>query len=192
MMSFHTLLTISKTFFSGLGQQSGTQGASLPANDSTQANLQHQHDTPQHQYHPQTQPQSEPQLRTGDPVIPKVKGQPQLLGLASDPSLNRDSGGSARFGDRVLWTYRDTQLCGRDGKVQALPIITTTASWSDLDPRGTPSLQSVASNSDKLKTTVLRQYGDTPRDRAYFPIFIEGSGKCAGERADGSRHAFCE
>lgn len=175
---------------SGFGQQSGAQGASIPpGNNNSQAapEHQHQHNQPQHQHHQHTQSQ----LRTGDPVTPKVKGQPQLLGLISDPSLNRDSGGSARFGDRLLWTYRDTQLVGHDGKVQALPIITSTASWTDLDPRGTPSLQSVGANANKLNTTVLRQYGDTPRDCAYFPICIHGSGKCAGERSDGSRHPFC-
>lgn len=186
--SFYTWLIISKAFLSGFGQQSGAQGASIPANDSAQATpqQQHQHNQPQHQHHQHTQPQ----LRTGDPVVPKVKGQPQLLGLVGDPALNRDSGGSARFGDRVLWTYRDTQLCGSDGKVQPLPIITSTASWTDYDPRGAPSLQSTG-NADKLNTTVLRQYGATPKDCAYFPVAIEGSGKCAGERADGSRNPFC-
>lgn len=191
MRSFHAWLIISKAFISGFGQQSGAQGASIPPGNDSQATPQyqhqHQHNQPQHQHHQHTQPQ----LRTGDPVVPKVKGQPQLLGLVSDPALNRDSGGSARFGDRLLWTYRDTQLCGSNGKVQPLPIITSTASWTDLDPRGTPSLQSIGGNADKLNTTVLRQYGDTPRDCAYFPIFIDGSGTCAGERADGSRHPFC-
>lgn len=177
MQFFHALLMIlSKAFFSGLNQDSGAQQTP-----------QHPHSKPQEQQHQAT----EPQLRTGDPVVPKVKGQPQLLGLVGDPAFNRDSGGSAKFGDRVLWTYRDTQLCGHDGKVQPLPIITSTASWTDCDHSGTPSLQNVGGNIDKLNTTVLRQYGDTAKDRAYFPVCIEGSGACAGERADGSRHPFC-
>jgi hypothetical protein len=132
-----------------------------------------------------------PQPRSGEPIIPKLKGTPQIVGLVGDPGLNRDSGGSCRFGDRLFWTYRDTQLFQADGSPQTLPIITSTASWSDLSPSGGPQLQN--QGGDPLKTIVHHQYGDNHISRlesAYFPIHTHGTGRIAGNREDGSRHPF--
>ncbi|KAL9529254.1 hypothetical protein SMMN14_06893 [Sphaerulina musiva] len=124
------------------------------------------------------------------PIIPKVKREPEILGLVGDPSLNRDSGGSVRFGDRVLWTYRDTQLCNHNGSVNMLPIITSTASWSDYDANGGPKLEPVA-QSNRMKSVVLRQYGKNSHSESFFPS--PGRHLCAspaGNRDDGTRIAL--
>lgn len=126
---------------------------------------------------------------SGAEVSPRVKGTPQILGLVSDPRYNRDSGGSARFGNRTFWTYRDTQLRENNGKIQALPIIASTGSWSDYNADGQPALQDVPLGSDPLNSTVLVQYGDNDHDRAYFPILDSGCDSRAGMRNDGSRIA---
>jgi hypothetical protein len=112
-----------------------------------------------------------------------LKGEPQVLGLVGDPGLNRDSGGSTRFGDRVLWTYRDTQLCEPTGKVQTLPIITSTASWSDLD-----TLQPC--HGDPLSTNVLHQYGHNRTDEAFFPNLPHICQSPAGNLTSGERVAL--
>ncbi|KAI5363252.1 hypothetical protein Slin14017_G069330 [Septoria linicola] len=124
------------------------------------------------------------------PIIPKPKREPELLGLVGDPSLNRDSGGSVRFGDRVLWTYRDTQLCNSDGSVNMLPIITSTASWSDYDPNGGPKLEQLVEPT-RLKSVVIRQYGKNSHSESFFPS--PGRHICAspaGNREDGTRIAL--
>lgn len=123
------------------------------------------------------------------PIIPKAKREPELLGLVGDPSLNRDSGGSVRFGGRVLWTYRDTQLCNHDGSVNMLPIITSTASWSDYDANGGPKLDPLV--EPRLKSVVIRQYGKNSYSESFFPS--PGGHLCAspaGNRNDGTRIAL--
>lgn len=152
---------------------------------------------------PREDPQSEkipPEgqvISTHQPIIPKLKSQPKILGLVGDPSLNRDSGGSVRFGDRMLWTYRDTQLCNPDGSVKMFPIISSTASWSDLvssNGHTRPEIQVCSDSggrSDPLKTNVLLQYGKNSEHQSFFPV--PGPHICdapAGNRSDGTRIAL--
>ncbi|GIZ41183.1 hypothetical protein CKM354_000449800 [Cercospora kikuchii] len=145
---------------------------------------------------PQGQPAGPPQGQDqpvranpgSGPIIPKTKREPEILGLVGDPSLNRDSGGSVRFGDRLLWTYRDTQLCNSDGSVNMLPIITSTASWSDYESDGRPKIER---GRDPLNSVVLRQYGKNSHDESFFPS--PGKHLChspAGNRDDGTRIAL--
>lgn len=126
------------------------------------------------------------------PIIPKLKCKPKIVGLLNDPDLNRDSiaAATARFGDRVLWTSRDTQLMQPNGKVQPLPIISSTASWTDFNADGSPALQAIPPGVDPLKTTVLRAYGRNDTKQAFFPV-LKGQGHPpAGGCDDGSRYAI--
>ncbi|KAF2861003.1 hypothetical protein K470DRAFT_276503 [Piedraia hortae CBS 480.64] len=98
-----------------------------------------QSDNPQH-HQPQQQTMDQtmtPPPTSSQPTIPKLRKQPVVLGLLNDPGLNRDSiaAASARFGNRVLWTCRDTQLMNPEGKVQQWPVISSTASWTDFWPQ---------------------------------------------------------
>lgn len=133
---------------------------------------------------------SKPTHQPDQPVIPKVKGEPQLLGLVGDPSLNRDSGGSVRFGNRILWTYRDTQLCNPDGSVRMFPIISSTASWSDYNStKSGPALQPTQ-GGDPLKTLVLQQYGKNSESQSFFPALPHICSAPAGNKNDGTRIAL--
>lgn len=125
------------------------------------------------------------------PVIPKVKGEPRLLGLASDPRLNRDSGGSVRFGNRVLWVYRDTQYCNPDGSVRELPIICNTASWSNYNADGTPAVQVLHPNADLHRSTTLWQYGPLPSEESFLSLRHYDC-HAAGNRDDGTRICICK
>jgi hypothetical protein len=126
------------------------------------------------------------------PVIPKVKGEPKFLGLIHDPELNRDSIVSSitRFHDRVLWTARDSQLLNPDGSVQPLPVISSTASWTDCHPDGSPILQPLPPGADSNRHTALLAYGQNSTKQAFFPV-LKGQGHPpAGGRDDGTRFAI--
>ncbi|KAJ5820343.1 hypothetical protein N7474_005934 [Penicillium riverlandense] len=77
---------------------------------------------------------------------PKVKTA-QVVGLLSDSTLNRDSCGSAKFGDRALWVCRDSQHYGSNG-VPDLPLFTSSASWTDIIPGGGTNLTMYGNNDD--------------------------------------------
>jgi hypothetical protein len=123
-------------------------------------------------------------------VKPKVKGEPQLIGVVSDPRLNRDSGCSVRLGSRVLWVYRDTQFTNPDGSVRNLPIICNTASWSDYHPNGQPVLQSIHPQADAFRETALYQYGGPMSDESFFSLKHYDCHP-AGNRDDGTRICIC-
>ncbi|KAH9845033.1 hypothetical protein Tdes44962_MAKER06955 [Teratosphaeria destructans] len=126
------------------------------------------------------------------PLLPKLKGQPQVLGLASDPNLNRDSISACmtRFHDRVFWISRDCQLMQQDGRVQPFPIISSTASWTDCHPDGSPRLQQVPPGADVWQSVALRQYGQNSTDRSFFPNG-HGEGHPANGGCDnGTRYAI--
>ncbi|KAK6076206.1 hypothetical protein SCUP234_07374 [Seiridium cupressi] len=126
--------------------------------------------------------------RPGYKVVPKCKGQPQILGLVGDPGLNRDSGSSARFADRIFWTYRDTQLCNPDGSVRMFPIISSTASWSDYNQKGSPEL---GPTRDKpLESNILRQYGKNPENHAFYYLTSNFGEEPAGNLGNGTRIAL--
>lgn len=124
------------------------------------------------------------------PVIPRVKGEPRLLGLVGDARYNRDSCNSVRLGGRSFWTWRDTQTVHNNGQIQVLPILASTASWSDHDAAGSPAFENLQPSNDPLQVIVLRQYGENSPDAAYFPILNAGCEPLAGMREDGSRRAI--
>ncbi|KIW04285.1 uncharacterized protein PV09_04582 [Verruconis gallopava] len=130
-----------------------------------------------------------PSFEPHHPVLPRVKGKPRVLGLVGDPQYNRDSGGSAKFGDRIFWTWRDTQLVN-NGKVQELPILASTASWSDLNHDGSPAVEPLQSHADPLRTITLQAYGKNSTERAYFRIIHDGAEPRAGMQKDGTRRAL--
>lgn len=181
---------VSKSFLAGLNPQHGPEGAAGgTSNDSGH----HLHSGPALPAGADQPRPPSPQRRMGEPACPKVKGTPEIVGLVGDPGLNRDSGGSCRFGDRILWTYRDTQLSKPDGTFHEIPIITSTASWSELDSDGGPLIQQPSNDCDPLKKIVHVHYGDNGLNHlnsAFYPIHTPGTGRIAGNDEDGSRHPF--
>lgn len=144
--------------------------------------------TPNHRFSSRVPAKSSKQ-----PVIPKLKTTPEILGLVNDPALDRDSCGSSNFGDRTLWTCRDTQLFYPNGSVIVPSLITSTASWTNYASDGGPMLENLSSDADKLNTTVLKQYGKNAVDQAFFPVdpayfCSPPSGGCS----DGTRFALCK
>lgn len=117
-------------------------------------------------------------------VNPTVKGTPQVLGLVTNPSLNRDSCGSVRFQDRDFWTCRDTQTNDANGNPE-LQVVSSTASWTKINDDGSPSLETLLDGSE-----ALLMYGDYNKE-VFFPL---QSGQCndntAGSCGDGSRYAI--
>lgn len=124
------------------------------------------------------------------PVVPQVKGTPQILGLVADPRYNRDSCGSSDFGDRTFWTCRDTQLFYANGSVQISPVITSTASYTDKNADGTPVLHPLPAGVNALNGTVLRQYGTNSIKQAYFPVLGDECSPPSGACPNGSRFAL--
>lgn len=119
-----------------------------------------------------------------------------MLGLVTDPALCRDSCGSTKFGKRLLWTARDTQPFGPDGR-PVFPIFSSSASWSDFNDDGTPKLIPVtADDSSKAKVHAisnpgpyqLLMYGDN-HNQPFFPILADNSNS-AGGLPDGTRFAI--
>ncbi|KZV82135.1 hypothetical protein EXIGLDRAFT_685238 [Exidia glandulosa HHB12029] len=118
-------------------------------------------------------------------VDPTVSGTPQVLGIVTDPSLNRDSCNSVKFQNRVLWTCRDTQPVGLDGK-PTLPIWDTSASWTDLDADGNPAVQPLSNG-----TNALLMYGANDARQPFFPLLPgECNDNSAGMCPDGTRYAL--
>jgi hypothetical protein len=125
--------------------------------------------------------------RTAVGYIPTVSGTPQLLGVAQNPVIDRDSCGSSRFGDRAFWTCRDSEPYDSNG-IPTLPIWSSSASWTDFDADGTPLLQEV--DSPGFNGTGLLMYG-TDNEQPFFPIPADLCGdNTAGGCADGTRYAL--
>lgn len=102
-------------------------------------------------------------------------GKATVVGNVADPTINRDSCGSTRIGNRALWTCRDSQPYDGNG-VPILPIWSSSASWSNFNADGTPGLQ---------------QYGGGGSRNPYFPYAAdECNGNSAGSCSDGSRYAI--
>lgn len=128
--------------------------------------------------------------KASTPVVPKLKSA-QVLGLASDSRYNRDSCGSTTFGNRTLWTCRDTQLFHDDGTVRTIPIMASTASWSDFhSSSGNPALLKPPPSYDPVKTPILNQYGDNNVSQAFFPILDGMCAPPAGACTDRTRWAI--
>ncbi|EIW79896.1 hypothetical protein CONPUDRAFT_126342 [Coniophora puteana RWD-64-598 SS2] len=112
-------------------------------------------------------------------VNPVVSGTPQVLGVVSDPTLDRDSCGSSLIGGRVLWACRDTEPVGSDG-IPTLPVISSTASWSDLDSSGLPVLDG----------STYPMYGNN-NEEPFYPLQAdECDDNSAGGCSDGTRYAI--
>jgi hypothetical protein len=95
-----------------------------------------------------------------DPIHPKVKGTPSVLGNLADATLNRDSCGSSNFGDRAFWVCRDSQHYDSNG-IPIPSLISSTASWSDL---------TAADGSEEQ----MLMYGDN-NDQSFYPLL---DGQC--------------
>lgn len=106
-------------------------------------------------------------------ITPVVAGTPEVLGVASDPALDRDSCTSVRVDARSLWTCRDTSNAG----TPLTFFVSSTASWSDFNSDGTP----------KVENGVLSMYGSNS-----VPYFTIGSDLCGpgGNCDDGTRYAI--
>lgn len=125
-------------------------------------------------------PSTLPSKRVIDPV---VKGTPQVLGFAIDPSLNRDSCGSVRFQSRDFWTCRDTQLLINDQP--EFQIVSSSASWSEYNWDSSPYIEPFLDGSDGLMMN-----GNNNK----VPFFPLQHGQCnnntAGLCADSSRYVI--
>lgn len=142
---------------------------------------------------PAPAPSSTPtQQASQSAVYPKFASATWIANL-TDPAVSRDSCGSALFGDRVLWTCRDTEPFV-DGKA-SLPLITNTASWTDLLPSsegGGPNITTngpVGAGSDGTNPILLMYGGEPTSLPAFFPVLgneCPSSGVCT----DGSRYAI--
>ena len=110
-------------------------------------------------------------------VQPGVSGTPQVLGVVSDHTLNRDSCTSVHAGDRELWTCRDTESYPN----KPFFFFSSSASWTDFNSDGTP----------EVENGVLRMYGDN-HEKAYFSIQPDEclSGGQGGSCSDGTRYAI--
>ncbi|KAH8689169.1 hypothetical protein BGW36DRAFT_466710 [Talaromyces proteolyticus] len=123
-----------------------------------------------------------------DSFIPTVSGTPQELGNVTDPTINRDSCVSARFGSRMLWTCRDSQPYDSNG-TPILPVYSSSASWTDFNDTGTPTIQSTIQGSDSSQIGLLC-YGDN-NEQPFFPITTsECNDNSAGGCPDGTRYAI--
>lgn len=151
-----------------------------------------QHQTQQQPLRGNVQPAQEgqqaPTPTSQEPVHPKLRGEPQILGVVGDPGMNRDSGGSARFGDRVLWTFRDTNFCYPDGSIAEFPMMSSTASWCDLGPNG--QCQVGQCQGEPTKTNVMKMYGRNPGEQSFYRQLPHICEAPAGNRKDGSRVAL--
>lgn len=133
------------------------------------------------------------------PVIPRIKST-RTLGLVGDPRYNRDLAGSVRFGERTLWTWRDTQtIDAKTGKFQQNELFSSTVSWSNHNDDDSPAFShsgrrnsSFSGRPEKTSPNalVLKHYGEHNADRAFFRIIHDGCEPRAGVHKDGSRRAM--
>ncbi|KAL9115848.1 MAG: hypothetical protein Q9227_000216 [Pyrenula ochraceoflavens] len=121
---------------------------------------------------------------------PTISGTPEVVGFVSDPSLDRDSCGSALFGKRLLWTCRDTEVVGQNG-IPTIPVMSSTASWTDFNSDGSPKLQAIPNDPDDPLDYGLLMYGDNNILASQPPFYPQIPGQCinsAGGCPDNSRY----
>ena len=117
---------------------------------------------------------------------PTVKSA-TLAGVATDTGYNRDSGGSVRWGSRVLWTWRDTSTIVNGNFTD---FFTNSASYSNINPDGTIPFSPVP--SDQPEGSSLKYpaayllYGDN-HGQPFFPYAVDQCPGPAGACGDGSR-----
>lgn len=120
--------------------------------------------------------------------IPTVSGTPQVLGNVTDPTIDRDSCVSVRFGDRTFWTCRDSQPYDSSG-APILPVYSSSASWTDFNSTGQPNIQTGIQSAQGDQDGLLC-YGDN-NQTPFFPIISsECSDNSAGVCSDGTRWAI--
>lgn len=116
--------------------------------------------------------------------IPTVRST-RLLGNVSDPSFDRDSCGSVRLGDRVLWTCRDTE--DYKNGVAGLPIYSSTASWTNFASDGTPLVQSWVNALGNSESGLLCSGQNNGQPFYTYPSDLCNS-NTAGACPDGTRY----
>jgi hypothetical protein len=128
-----------------------------------------------------TSPQLERQV-----ITPVVKGTPEVLGIVTNPIVNRDSCNSARFQHRTLWTCRDTQYLNEIGD----PLnwsISSTAGWTHQRLNGEPVVDELPDGSGPG----VLMYGSISNETAYFPLQDgQCNGNLAGQCGDDTRYAI--
>lgn len=117
-------------------------------------------------------------------INPTVKGTPQVLGRATEPSLNRDSCGSVRFQSRDFWTCRDTQTNDAN-RNPTLQVVSSSASWTEINTDGSPYIEPFLDGSQALLMT-----GNNSKEVFYTLQVDQCNGNTAGSCGDGSRYAI--
>lgn len=77
---------------------------------------------------------TKPKQKTTAP-LPQFK-RATIIANVTQPSIDRDSCGSARIGNRAFWTCRDTMAYNVTLQEDVLPIAANTGGWTDLTPTG--------------------------------------------------------
>jgi hypothetical protein len=129
-----------------------------------------------------------------NPRTSTITGTPQLssiscVALVTDPSLDRDSCGSVKWGDRVLWTCRNTGYLNGDTYAT---FFSSSASYTNLDGNGSISLgtATITAPSGTQYPAELAMYGDN-RNQSFFPVQADECGNNqAGSCSDGTRWAI--
>ncbi|EED15920.1 hypothetical protein TSTA_010380 [Talaromyces stipitatus ATCC 10500] len=125
--------------------------------------------------------------RVNADFIPTVLGTPRVLGNVSDPTIDRDSCGSDRFGDRALWTCRDSQPFSKG--VPVLPIYSSSSSWTDFASDSTPLIQTWTDAAGNTETGLL--CSGKNNEKPFFPYpSDECSSNTAGACDDGTRYVL--
>ena len=122
---------------------------------------------------------------------PTVKSS-TLVGVVTDTSLSRDSGGSVQWGSRTLWTYRDTQ--GLDSNNTPISFASNSASYGNKNSDGTVPLSAVPAQQPQNQPypAAYILYGDNNNDN-FYPILPQDCGNNTGGNCyNGSRYAYWE
>ncbi|KAL7421208.1 hypothetical protein Q5752_004093 [Cryptotrichosporon argae] len=112
-----------------------------------------------------------------------------LVAIVTDPSLNRDSCGSARWGSRLLWTCRDSGLVSSGAQVT---FFSSSASYSSLYANDTPVLSPVLAvqPTDLAYPSAYLLSGDND-DTSFYPVLLDECGtNQAGACGNGTRYAI--
>lgn len=124
-------------------------------------------------------------------VRPTVKSTTYVANV-TDPFLSRDSCGSSRVGGRALWTCRDTTLYDASKDECSLPLVTNTASWTNLDmTKGGPYLETGPVGAGSSGTnSILKMYGNDAHNlNTYFSV-LEDECPSNGVCEDSTRWAL--
>lgn len=122
-------------------------------------------------------------------ALPKLK-RATIIANVTQPSIDRDSCGSCRIGNRAFWTCRDTQRYDLASMEDVLPLAANTGGWTNVTTTG-PLISSknnpvgVASSGNN---SIYLMYGTNPNNlTAYFPFQSDScppSGVCTNGTRD--------